>query len=108
MVLTQDFEDLIHLIARAFARAHGQIETAETYASTVLTHAKAIVEEDAAPVVSVVDKVETKVETVATEVKADAESVLQKVEDFVSHLIHPETAAPAADASPASTEPPAV
>lgn len=53
--LTEDFEKLMHLMARALARTHGQVESAETYAGTVLEHAKAIAEEDASKVKAVVE-----------------------------------------------------
>jgi hypothetical protein len=46
MELTKDFESLIHLIARAFARTAGS-ETPEVHADVVLEHAKAIAAEDA-------------------------------------------------------------
>lgn len=47
MEFTKDVEALIHLISRAFARTHGQVDSAETYAGTVVEHAKAIAGEDA-------------------------------------------------------------
>lgn len=53
--LTEEFEKLMHLMARALARTHGQVESAETYAGTVLDHAKTIAEEDAAKVKEVVE-----------------------------------------------------
>lgn len=48
--LTEEYEKLVSLMARSLARTHGQIDSAETYAGTVLDHAKAIAEEDAAKV----------------------------------------------------------
>lgn len=53
--LTEEYEKLVHLVARAFARAHGQVDSAETFAGTVLDHAKAIAAEDAAKVEKVVE-----------------------------------------------------
>lgn len=41
MVLTEEFEKMIHLIAQAIARTHGA-EDAAPFADTVLGHAKVI------------------------------------------------------------------
>lgn len=45
MNLTADYEALVHLIARAFARTHGSEDTS-AFADTVVEHAKAINEDD--------------------------------------------------------------
>jgi hypothetical protein len=56
--LTAEYEKLVHLMARALSRTNGQVEAAETFAETVLGHARQIAEEDVAKVEKVVEPID--------------------------------------------------
>ena len=115
MVLTADVESLIHLIARALAKTSGN-QAPHVFADVVLEHAKALAGSHAAAVVADVKEVvepaqaadaapastepvvAAPVEAAPAEAAAapalTTESVMEKVEGFVDHLLHPEANQP--------------
>lgn len=126
MVLTTEAENLIHLIARAFAKTNG-ISGPHVFANNLLAHARTEAAADeqkvataatvvTAPVEAAGVAVEVKAETVVEKVEGtpavvatEAETVLHKVESFISDLIHPAPDAdPVAAASQALNQQPPV
>lgn len=97
MVLTQEMENLGRVIATAIARASshpGPIEWSEQVV--------AYMKEEADKLGELAHAAVSEAEKIPSEMKAEAQSVLEKVEGFVEHLINPSS-----DAAPSSSEPPA-